>query len=169
MDLWGVALGGLLALAGGFGAQWLRGRQEAGLDAVKRADDRRLGLDKFQLENLIALQDQVNVVARTLGAIAAFDSQLAQAGRPWGSQPVPADLVAAGQESVLGVQTLASRVVDPGLRDLCRQLVAVAVAQRRAATREEVGSSFLSAADLATRIIERSGELILQTFSRAEV
>jgi hypothetical protein len=49
----GVIVGGLITGLVSVGAEWLRGKQAADLDGIKRTDDRRIKLDDIQRATLL--------------------------------------------------------------------------------------------------------------------
>ena len=69
----GVVIGGVITAIVTLGAEWIRGGHESTLDKERRADDRRLGRDAFQRQNLLELQECLAVWARAEGAAMAFD------------------------------------------------------------------------------------------------
>jgi hypothetical protein len=117
----GVAVGGVIAVVGA----WLRGRQEASLDREKRADNRRLDSDAFQLANLKELQeglhDWMSIRAKKVPEL----KEMVAAGETDAFDAFDA-LIPADHELQTRLDLLTARVLNDPLRKSIEALRALA-------------------------------------------
>jgi len=160
----GVIIGGVITGSITVVAEILRIRGEASLDGAKRKDDRQLGRDNFQREQLLALQDAVNDL--TAASVAGYDHyQTAfRATGKWGAVLLPEALNRAEGVAVLQVATLRSRLADKTVRDLAAALIVAARTVTSSIDEPTAAAAYPELNELAHDLLERTGELILLTF-----
>jgi hypothetical protein len=150
----GVVVGGLITGLVSIRLETIRSDKASALDGARRHDDRRLALDQFQRETLLALQEAVgDVNAHMIRHRLRFEGVIPE---PETSETYR---VATGK-----VIMLRSRVMDEQVRQSAADFIQAVgeMTGTRDATSAEAGLGI--AAGHARKVIERSGELIRTTF-----
>jgi hypothetical protein len=145
-------------------AEKVRGQQAFDLDAAKRRDDRLLGRDTFQRDQLLALQNAVDSLSRYMNRVYYHDLGAFRAGKPWGSTLVD-DAVSDGEQAAKGaISTLRSRLANDALRTMCEELLLLngelVVVKDQAKAEKMLETTLVKAEDI--RVL--AGKEILRTF-----
>lgn len=160
----GVIIGGVLVTVSGAVVELIRASRVAELDKQKRRDDRRLGLDQFQRETLLAVQDAVNMSARATGKLHLADLRAYRQTGEWGKALVGEEIAESDRLGRLALSTLQSRIADEDLRVLVTRLTDASGAVGAARDAETADKALLAVVQLAEAIIEKSGEAIRRSF-----
>ena len=143
----GVIVGGLITGGVTLLSQILRGRQEANLDGAKRRDDRRLALNRFQVEALIGIQDQVLALRKSASYLARHPEAVVE--------PIGDD----HYKSMLLVRTYRSRLDDENIGTLTANLIGVA-------GRVDDEEAMTQMKSIEYELLEATGKLLRETLER---
>jgi hypothetical protein len=159
-------LGGALVIVSSLVVELVRSRGALRLDKEKRADDRRLGLDQFQRETLLALQDAALQLVSRVGAKQVRDFQAADQSGMWPEMPEGDELVESVRHAARVLDVLRSRLEDEELRALTSRLDAAAIAVNRASSADASRKARTDLSNMSGAMIERSGEVIRASYIR---
>ena len=182
---WTTLIASAGTLLGGLGGYWLAGRNEEGRDkraAAREADSRHAALAErleeqrhsFQLETLLALQDDLQGLSRSTAKISSADIQTLMQGN--GLQRLSDELSETWRLAAVSVQRLQTRVLDAALRDgirkfsdTCTSLAVLRAAETGESMEDRLARFRRQAAELATAyaaLNEQLGELIRREMDR---
>jgi uncharacterized glyoxalase superfamily protein PhnB len=160
----GVVIGGIVAGYFGNRSERIRHEAEARLDRDRRQDDRRLALEKFQREALVALQDAANDLARAAMQIHLHDVQELRKSSRSGGTPVGDEVSTAAMNAARRVMTLRTRIADASARASAEHLTtaySLLVDSKDEATGD---AALVQITEAGVATITRCGELIVGTF-----
>ena len=160
----GVVIGGIVTGWFTIRAERLRADKAAALDSAGRRDARALDRDNFQRETLLTLQDVAGELVALAAAVNREDeASFAKTGK-WLSGRSRSQTTSDHLDARLALRKLRSRVVDEEVRGLVESMLA---ADATVSSGLDPESARRALADIQTserRLIERSGELILEAF-----
>lgn len=135
----GVIVGGLTTGLVTLGVELIRAYKTASLDSAKRQDDRQLGRHAFQREWLVALQDAIHTLW-----------MIREHGTP------------AEMDALLAIAKIQSRIADPDVRALTQDFLTENLKHSVGGAADP--ASLAKVTGIIEQILERTGELIRETF-----
>ena len=160
----GVVVGGVITGILTLGTEVVRANKQADLDGAKRSDDRRLAMNTFQRETLLALQDAMNDLNGVVVKLMADRPTVADPGSLSRYEQTVNDYRLTSASVIL----LTTRVADDEVREFTTEFVKGVSALTRAGDDAERQEAFNVAGRWSGKAIQRSGELIRSTFVEAE-
>lgn len=146
----GVIVGGAITGLTTLGVEWFKSRGESNLDKAKREDDRRLGLDTFQRETLLAVQNAIEEVNAVLVQMMSDTVD-----------PTMPDRYRVATSRLL---MLRSRVADDAVREATSNYIAAIGDLTRTRDADQRQEAFTRAGQNARTAIDRAGVLVRGTF-----
>lgn len=176
-NVWPVLVGGFTTLMGGFIAMLTEDRKARRAEAAASERDKNAQLaretaarEQFQHETLLALQDALARLARTIGQIYVAGEDEFARDETWGLQVLPGAVNEAAHEAVVEVNRLRVRVRDAAVRSSTKELIDLSTLVALPAAREEptphtraraaAETTFHRAVHVQREINERIGTLL---------